>query len=137
MSTARCATSLRPLPAARVPSRQKAEPGPSALAAWGFSFHFKYFSVVFFRPSDTWNDLSVAGAQFGPDAFCLLAGGVKHLPAGIGAVGEGLVPTEGREAAGTQGPRQLPEMGPVHGAGTDLQWVAPAARLARERGCPR
>lgn len=79
----------------------------------------------------------MAGAQFGPDAFCLLSGGMKHPPAGIGMVGEGPVPTEGREVAGTQGPRQLPEMGPVHGAGADLQWVAPVARVARERGCPR
>lgn len=50
MSAAHRAASLRPLPAARAPSRRKAEPG--ALAAWGFSFHFKYFTVVgFFVPA--------------------------------------------------------------------------------------
>lgn len=41
---------LSPAPHARlrlVPSCRKAELSPSALAAWGFSFHFKYFSVVF------------------------------------------------------------------------------------------
>ena len=78
----------------------------------------------------------MARAQFGPDAFCLLGGGKKHPPAGIGVMGEGAVSAEGREVAGTRGHQQLPEMGPICGAGADLQWVAPTARVARERGCP-
>lgn len=88
----------------------------------------------FFCPSDTWNDLSMAGAQFGPDAFCLLGGGKKHPPAGIGMVGERAASAEGREVVGTRGPQQVPEMGPVCGAGADLQWVAPTIRVARVRG---
>lgn len=59
----------------------------------------------------------MAGAQFGPDALCLWSRGMKHPPAGIGAVGEGRVPAEGSGVAGTWGCQQLPTRDPVHGAG--------------------
>jgi len=55
--------------------------------------------------------------QFGPDAFCLLEGGMKHPPAGIRVVGEGPVPMEEKEAVGTWGHWQLSERGLVPGGG--------------------
>lgn len=54
---------------------------------------------------------------------------MEHPPASISVVGGELVPVDRMEVVGTRGSWQLPKMGPVHGAGADLQWVTPTAQV--------